>query len=220
MQLDCTYMAGDVKGKHGGRTRRAEQGERTRLRILEAATALFDRRGYTATTIEAIAAEADVAVETVYGRFGNKVNLLRSILDRAIAGNDDTAAILDRPEVTVIREEPDQAEQVRLLARVSRTILERTGQAHRILRSAMFSDPAAFELASVDRQRRHRTQTAFVELLSSNKPLRPELSISDAADTYAVLANPQTFALLVGEQGWSPEKFERWLADSLTRLLL
>ena len=51
-----------VKGPAKPRTRRAEQAERTRRRILAAATELFLSRGYAAATIEAIAGQADVAV--------------------------------------------------------------------------------------------------------------------------------------------------------------
>lgn len=46
--------------------------------------------------------------------------------------------------------------------------------------------------------------------------LRP----ADAATTYSTLASPETYAFLVGDRGWSPKRFQDWLAESLTRLLL
>ena len=92
-------MTPDVKTELRPRTRRAERAEQTRRRILDAATALFIEKGYTAATIDAIAAAADVAVETVYSRFRNKANLLEAILEPAIVGADDGRDLFERPEI-------------------------------------------------------------------------------------------------------------------------
>jgi hypothetical protein len=62
----------------GCRPLRLARAAETRLRIIEAAGKLFVERGYAATTIDAVAAEADVAVETVYPRFKNERNLLEA----------------------------------------------------------------------------------------------------------------------------------------------
>ena len=59
-----------AKGKPE-RTRRTERAEATRRRVLDAAVQLFIQRGFHATTIESIAAAADVSVETVYKRFAD-----------------------------------------------------------------------------------------------------------------------------------------------------
>lgn len=225
-------MADVVKRPPAPRTRRAQKAEQTRRRVIDAATALFAERGYAATTMEAIAAQADVAVETVYSRFGSKANLLDAILAPAILGSDDRSApraelapsprepLFDRPEIAEIRASTDQREQLRLLAHFSRTILQRTDQIHRILQIAATSDANAAELQQRDRERRYRGQTQYIDMLLANGPIRSSLTRTDAADTYAALANPESYAFLTGERGWSPERFEQWLADSLTRLLL
>lgn len=57
-------------------------------------------------------------------------------------------------------------------------------------------------------------------MLLGNGPLRAGLAPADAATTYATLANPATYAFLTGERGWTPQRFEDWLGDSLSRLLL
>jgi AcrR family transcriptional regulator len=183
-------------------------------------TALFDERGYALTTIEAIAAQADVAVETVYSRFRNKANLLEAILEPAIVGSDDGRDLFDRPEIAEIRARKDQRTQLRLLARFSRGILERTATAHRILQSAAASDPTAAQLQRRDTKRRGDTQRAYIDMLLTNGPLRDGLTSEDAAATYSALANPSTYALLVAERGWTADHFEHWLGDSLTRLML
>ena len=48
---------------------RRQQAAATRLHILQAAQRLFEQQGYVATTMAAIAAEAGVALKTVYLAF-------------------------------------------------------------------------------------------------------------------------------------------------------
>ena len=59
--------------------RRREQAAATRREILEAAQRLFERQGYAATTMAAIAAEAGVALKTVYVAFETKSGVLRAL---------------------------------------------------------------------------------------------------------------------------------------------
>ncbi len=220
IQCYCIEVAGDVKGQLDRRTRRSERAEQTRRRILDAATSLFAEKGYSSTTIVAIAASADVAVETVYSRFRSKANLLEQILEPAIVGIDDGRDLFDRPEIAEIRKCKGQRAQVRLLAHFSRGILERTYVPHGILRSAASSDPNAAELQRRDAKRRGDGQRVYIDMLIANGPLRGGLTAEDAAATYSVLSNPSTYALLVGERGWTADRFEQWLGDSVTALLL
>lgn len=213
-------MTETVKSSRRPRTRRAEQAEQTRRRILAAATELFTDLGYAATTIDAIAGRADVAVETVYSRFRSKAGLLDAILGPAIAGGEHGRAFSDSPELAEIRACTDQSQQVRLLARWSRTVLQRTAQVHRILQTAAAADPKAADLQQSDRDNRRRGQAAYIDMLLTNGPLREGLTATEAADTYAVLASPDSFAFLAEQQGWSPEHFEKWLGDNLILLLL
>ena len=213
-------MGPSVKAANARRSRRSERAEQTRRRIVEAATTLFAVRGFVATTMESIAEQADVAVETVYSRFRTKANLLDAILEPAIVGVTDGRDLFDLPAIAQIRECPDQRTQVRMLASFSRGILERSAVAHRILRSAAASDPAAADLQRADAKRRGDGQRLYIDMLGANGPLRDGLSPDDAAATYSALSNPDTYALLVGERNWTADKFEQWLGDSLTLLLL
>lgn len=202
------------------RGRRARQAAATRQRIVEAAGGLFAVHGYAATTISAVAAEADVAVETVYARFKNKQNLLEAYLDESIVGDADPVPLLDRPAVQAVRATEDQREQLRLLAQIMRGVLERNASAQAVLRSALAADTELDGLAAADDERRKATHQAFVGMLNSRGPLREGLSIGDAVDTMSALANPDTYAYLTRRRGWTPARIERWLADSLTLLLL
>lgn len=210
-------MAEAVKPR---RTRRAERAEETRRRIIAAATALFTELGFAGATIEAIAATADVAVETVYSRFRNKATLLEAILGPAISGRQGGGSLFDRPEFAEIRACTDQRRQLHLLAQFSRQTLQRTDQIHRILRTASAVDPNAADLERADELRRHTSQRAYIDALLANGPLRDGLTPEVATDTYAALASPTTYAFFVHQLGRPPEFFEQWLGDSLEQLLL
>ncbi len=215
--LDYTEFMEDVKTSRG---RRARQAAATRQRIIEAAGRLFAEQGYAATTVNAVAVEADVAVETVYARFKNKQNLLEAFLDESIVGDAEPVPLLDRPAVQAVRAAGDQREQLKLLARIMRGVLERNASVHAVLRSAIAADSELDQLASVDDARRKATHRAFVEMIADRGPLRDGLSIGDATDTMSSLANPDTYAYLTQRRGWTPARVERWLVDSLALLLL
>ena len=89
------------------RTPRRPKAQATRRRIRDAARRLFVERGYVATTIEAIAGEAGVAVPTVYLAFGTKRALLAELLDIAAASDEQPVAVLERPWVDELRHDPD-----------------------------------------------------------------------------------------------------------------
>src|SRR3954471_18080853 len=79
----------------------------TRARIVAAATRLFVRDGYLTTTMAAIAAEAEVAVQSLYLGFGSKLGILSAALDVAIAGDDEPVPLLQRGWARELAETPD-----------------------------------------------------------------------------------------------------------------
>lgn len=60
--------------------RRADQAAATRARLLDAARTLFDRQGFDETSLRDVAAEAGVAVGTVFVHFADKAELLHAAL--------------------------------------------------------------------------------------------------------------------------------------------
>src|SRR5215212_739728 len=209
-----------VQSKGRPRTRRADKAERTRQAILRAASELFAAQGFAATTISAISTKADVAAETVYSRFGNKLTLISEILETAIVGDAPRVDVLDLPEIAAIRAITDQRTQLARLAHLSRGILQRTALAHRILRNSGTADPALAEFVAADRRRRHRHQTAYIAMLLGNGTLREGMSAADAAATYGALANADACAELTGRRGWSPDRCGSWLSRARAQRLL
>jgi hypothetical protein len=60
----------------------------------------------------------------------------------------------------------------------------------------------------------------LVRELRSAGGLRPGISVEQAADIVWAMNSSELFVLLTVERGWSPLRFERWLADSWCRLLV
>jgi AcrR family transcriptional regulator len=67
------------------RLRRAEQVERNRSVVLDAARRVFLDRGYGGATVDAIAEEAGFSKGVVYSQFGSKADMFMALLERRIA---------------------------------------------------------------------------------------------------------------------------------------
>ena len=209
-----------AKGKPE-RTRRTERAEATRRRVLDAAVQLFIQRGFHATTIESIAAAADVSVETVYKRFGSKAGILKAARVAAVADAPEPAEFFEFPATPIeeaLRASTDPSVQLRSLAEFSARRLERFAPFHRMLRSAGTGDPELSELIAADHTLRRDGQRDNIRTISAATPLR--LDPDDAADTYSGLANPDLYLLLTDQFGWTAERYRAWLVDTAARLLL
>ena len=123
-------------------SRRRLQAEQTRREIIGAAGRLFRADGYGAP-MTAIAAEAGVAVETVYRIFGTKSGLFGAVVGALLAGGAARAEVPveQRPVIRAIRDEPDPRRQVALYAATQPGIHRRAGPLLRALRDARASDP-------------------------------------------------------------------------------
>lgn len=53
-------------------------------RLLDAALALFNERGYADTTMEQIARQARASTKTIYSRYANKAEILRAVVNRMV----------------------------------------------------------------------------------------------------------------------------------------
>ena len=201
------------------RTRRAQKAQATHQRIVDAATRLFLERGYVPTTIDAIAQAADVAVETVYARFRNKTNLMIAVKDAAVTEGGQVP-LQQRPELATLAAETDQRQQLQIAAALSRGMLQRVSPVYALLRDAAAADDTLREDLAADINRRREFQRTLVNLVRARGPLRENLTTDQAADTYSALANPDLYLLLTTHHAWTPDHFQAWLADSLTRLLL
>jgi len=196
---------------------------RTRLSrraVVEGARALFLERGYAATTIEAISEHSDVPPATVYRLFSSKLGILKALLDTSIAGDDQPLAVQERPGVAPLFDERDPHALLAGFAAVTTAINRRTNDVYRVLIGAAGSDPAAAELLGRIRQQRDQGQGRIAGSLARAHALKPGLRQRDAADLIHALMSPEVYGLLVGDRGWTPERYQQWLSASLAQQLI
>ena len=183
--------------------RRAQKALATRRRILGAAETLFVRDGYAATTIAAIAGEADVAVQTVYAVFGTKRAVLSELLAARVTGDDDVTPLQDRDDWRAMEAEADPGRQLELLAAIATRIGERMGALYNVLAGAAGSDPEIADMHRLQQQRRHDDQRRVTRSLARKGALRPGLSEATATDIVWAVANPAMHHSLVAERRWA-----------------
>jgi AcrR family transcriptional regulator len=187
--------------------------------VVDAARTLFLERGYVATTIEAISEHSDVPTATVYRLFSSKVGILKALLDTSIAGDDQPQAVQERPDVASLLTEPDPHKLLAGIAGVTTAINRRANEVYVVLMGAAGSDPAAAELLDEMRQQRDRGQGRIARSLARARALKPGLRERDAADLIHALMSPEVYRLLVDERGWTPKRYEQWLATTLAQQL-
>lgn len=191
---------------------RQRQALETRRLILEAASILFSKDGYTATTIEAIATQAGVAVSTVYAAFGSKRAILRGIRTAWHEKSRIREAVFSTPS------DLDPASRLRHFAQATRRQWETGSSVLAIYRGAAAADrEAAAELAEALRGRR----TSLDSFSRSLGPaLRTDLPLERASAVLRALCLPEVHEELVVGSGWSEDEYEVWLAAALERELL
>jgi AcrR family transcriptional regulator len=198
--------------------RREAQARETRRAILDAAHDLFVANGYAATTIQVIAERGGVAVQTVYAVFGSKRELLRQLIERTIVGDDDPLPITERTAAQSLAAEPDARRRAELDAAMSRSITERIAPIVRVAAEAAASDPELAAMMDSVKAARRQEMTAAARILAG--PDRLRLDEEEAAATLYVLYSPQVADMLIGDYGWSPERYEKWLARMILEAVL
>ena len=201
-------------------TRRREQAAATRLEILEAAQRLFERDGYVATTMAVVAAEAGVALKTVYLAFETKAGLLRALWHLRLRGDEADVPIAERQWYRDVMAEPDPERQLRLGAHNGRLVKERAGKLMRVMRDAAGTDADCAELWRRIQDDFLANQRAVVDTIEVKGALAQGLDAARAADILWTLNHPDVWHLLVGERGWTPEEWEQWFADTACAQLL
>ena len=207
-------MAGPVKTRRPYVSpRHAELRRQTRRAVIGAARRLFADRGYSATTIEALADEAGVAVQTVYAAFGNKRSVLWALLETAVAGDDEQRTMLERVRVELTGVD-DPAQRLDRVLRFGREVMERSADIHRIMAGAAAGDQELQAALDEAHRRRYQDARAFVGLVAGGLPGIPDLGHS--ADVFFAITSYEMYELLVNQRGWNSKQWHRWAYDTLS----
>src|SRR6267378_6430232 len=193
---------------------RERQADDTRRRIVEAARQLLQTEGYDGMTIEAIARRAEVSAPSVYAIFKSKTGILIALLDQSTFGPDYVEVVGQALSAS------DPETRLRRAASVARQIRGAQSAAFDLMRGAGVVAP---ELAKLEQQRerlRYERQERMIISLRDAKRLRLGLNHQTARDIFWMLTGRDVYRMLVRERGWSPQKYQDWLADTLVHSLL
>jgi AcrR family transcriptional regulator len=199
---------------------RAAQAADTRRLIVSAAARLFVEDGYGAATIDAVAEAAGVSRKTVFTAVGGKVDLLKTALDGAVAGDDEPIATADRPAHRDLLALDDPGALLTAWVRVMVEIDVRVAGLFLALEVAADGDDAARGLLDESRAQRLAGARTVVKRLTALDALTDAVSRTDAVDLAWLATDPVLFDRFVRIRGWSVGKFETWLARTLISQLL
>jgi AcrR family transcriptional regulator len=206
-------LAKTKKRPYNSPVRQRQAGD-TRRRIIEATRRLLQSEGYAGMTIEAIAQRAQVSAQSVYAIFKSKTGILIELLDQATFGADYEEAV--RKALTA----SDPETRLRLAAPIARQIHDAQSATFDLLRGAGVVAP---ELAKLELQReslRYERQERMIISLRQAGRIRPGLDQGAARDIFWMLTGRDVYRMLVRERGWSSQKYQDWLADTLVDSLL
>jgi len=213
-------MSSSRKTRRYESPQRRAQAAATRAQILDAAGRLFVQQGFTATSMASIAAEAGVALKTVYVVFETKSGVLRSLWNLRLRGDGEERAVQDRAWYLEVLAEHDPRRRLLLNARNSREVKERVDGLFAVIRDAAPTDVDIRELWGRIQRDFHENQAAIVRGLDDVGALRAGVDVGRATDVLWTLNHPDVWLLLVGERRWTPVAYERWLGETTCAELL
>lgn len=199
------------------RARAEDERRATQRRVVAAAQRLFVEKGYKATTVADIAAEAGVAIQSVYTAGKSKPDLLQRVVEVVVAGDDEDVLMLDRPSFADVAREPDPTRQVEMIAALIASTQERSAPVQAALREAAAVDATVARNLDAELQRRHETIGGIVGMIAED---RLRLTLEESIDTVWAIGSSEVYLLLRTRRGWDADTYRTWLSRTLTHQLL
>ena len=200
--------------KTARRISKRERAEQTRARIMDAAYRLFTQHGYEATTMQAVADEAGVAVQTVYFTFHTKAALVMTIEVRAVGGEDQEWREQQQRQLI---EERDPRNVVALWVAGSATVLNRITAFVALLGANLQMDAESVERRARERDRWFQM---LIDRLVALNALKPGLAPSRALDVARAVTRVESYEDLTLRWGWTEQEWIEWMTGVLARELL
>lgn len=186
----------------------------TRQRMMAAACSVFSIQGYAKATMDEIAREASVAVQTLYFTFGTKAKLLQAAYDFAVLGPDPVPPHLS-DWWRAADAEPRLTPAVQLIVQGTLKVFARAAP----LVWAVHSDPDAADAYRYNEDLRASGYLLLVDLLAEKAPLSAGLDTRRARDIMLTLLSPATYMLLTAEGSWTATEYGQWVTGAITREL-
>jgi AcrR family transcriptional regulator len=194
--------------------RREAAAAETRREILHAARRLFAEHGFASTSVQQIAEESGVAVQTIYSSVGSKTVLLQALND-LIDKEADVAGLAAK-----LLNETDPPQLIAQGVHLTRQLNERCGDLIRVLLSAESADPQAAAVVADGMRRHEHGASRLAQRLAALGALRAGTTAERATAVLSMMTSPASWGQLTDRAGWTFDEAETWLTSSLTELLL
>lgn len=173
----------------------------TRTRLLAAARALFEERGYHSVGLEEIGAAAGVSRQAVYLHFGSKAQLLADLFSWV----EEKERLRDLLEPVFAA--PSGPEALVRLVDAHAVFEGRIAAMAEVAESARSSAPEMGALVTERMSIRYRAVREILVRVRDEGRLRPGWTVDDAAGFTWMLLSPAAYRLLVNERGWSGRRW-------------
>ena len=199
---------------------RRDRAKATRRRIAEAALHRFSEQGYAATTMDAIARDAGVAVQTVYFTFHTKAEVLIASLELAGGEPDSPAVVMERAWVGRVMEAQTGGRRLALIVEHSNDIYARVGPLLPAVSAASSVDPDVGRAWQGLVARRRAGMGRVIDVFAARGELRDGLDPSLALDLVFGINRAETYLAFTVECGWTMERYKAWQFATLAGQLL
>ncbi len=193
---------------------RSTQAAETKGRVLASAKNLFESEGFECVTIEKIAQTADVSIPTVYSLFQSKRGVLRALMDEVLPKDQFDALV----EKSIQAKSPQ--DRLRFSSKIARQMYDAERTQMGVFRGAAVLAPEFKDLEKEREMRRYIRQEVTIKAMAKDKSLAKGLSIPKARDILWTFTGRDIYRMLVVEQGWSSDEYEKWLGQLLVKTLV
>lgn len=195
-------------------TARNAQAAQTRARILTSARNLFESEGFEYVTIEKMAQVANVSIPTIYSLFQSKLGVLRALMDDALPPDQFNALV----EKSIKEKSPKK--RLSISAKIARQMYDAEKAQMSIFRSAAVLAPEFRELEKEREMRRYIRQEVTIRAMVEENSLVDGLDPTKARDILWAMTGRDMYRMLVVEQGWTSDEYEKWLTQLLINTLV
>lgn len=193
---------------------RNAQAAQTKSRILAVAKNLFESEGFEYVTIEKIAHSAAVSIPTIYSLFQSKRGVLRALMDEALPKEHFDALV----EKSIQAKSPKM--RLHFSAKIARQMYDAERTQMEIFRGAAVLAPEFKELEKEREMRRYDRQEVTIQAMAEEQSLGHSLSVTKARDILWAFTGRDLYRMLVVEQSWTSDEYEKWLAQMLVTALI
>jgi AcrR family transcriptional regulator len=197
-------------------SRRRDQARARRLAVVLAARDLFERDGFRATTLAAVAQHADISVEGIYKIFGSKAELAKAVFDVVIAGDDEPVPVAERPAFDAIRAEPHARNKISMFVAGLTDRLARSAKVQILIRDGRHVDASLEPVWAKLNEEGLAGMAALAGQLVATGQLRPDLDVDEVRDVLWNYLAIDHYERLVLQLGWTLPRYTRWLTAAIT----